>query len=210
VAPAELVTYFPSPPAPALPHDEQSCPGPAGGWRLGLTLGQAGAAVTFHLVDQVSKGQAVIEGLREAVAAHGLEDFPGPVLRAPKVAREEGTYRFGKLWIEAVELSPATAEGLARLLGALPHQLPESPDPEDGTPLAARLTAAVNQVTGGGFSDSEFLPHCPRSCCRQHDSTIRFGPLTVSTARTLTDVLQQRLQFAGEGQHANGAVLATP
>ncbi|MEU9777245.1 hypothetical protein [Streptomyces sp. NPDC047968] len=114
------------------------------------------------------------EALLAAVRAHGLADFPEPLVY-------RGRIRLGDVPVH-------TADRLACLLGAPPQpDLAEIPDWPEGSQVMERLGVAFRQATKGRFMDTQFHPYCQRC---EADPAITLGDIDVDTARRLTAALQ--------------------
>ncbi|MFE5664887.1 hypothetical protein ACFQ7W_13275 [Streptomyces niveus] len=110
--------------------------------------------------------------LRDTLRAHGL-DVPG-------LSVEQDRISLG-------DITVATADRLARLLGApepqVERNLEEWPEARQ---VMRRLGAAFKVVTGGGFLDLYFHPDCVR-CDR--DAVVAAGPVNAPEARRLVSRL---------------------
>ncbi|MEU3973408.1 hypothetical protein [Streptomyces bacillaris] len=112
--------------------------------------------------------------LHAAVRAHGLDNFPAPVVRHAR--------------IHLGDVSVPTADRLACILGAPPQpaKLDITEWPE-AWQVVDRLSAAFNEATGGGLLDMGFHPRCERC---EGEPVIVLGSLKIKTARRLVRALQ--------------------
>ncbi|MFE9296516.1 hypothetical protein [Streptomyces niveus] len=112
------------------------------------------------------------DALRDTLRAHGL-DVPG-------LSVEHDSISLG-------DITAATADRLARLLGApepqVERNLEEWPETRQ---VMRRLGAAFRVATGGGFLDLYFHPDCVR-CDR--DAVVALGPIKLPDAQRLLSAL---------------------